>query len=136
LKHHTSKLASYEDLNNLNTFGFRGEALSSLCALSTFYVITARESDGPKGTKLDFEISGKLKSQSVIAATRGTTVVVEEIFKNLPVRRKELERNIKREYQKVLNLVNAYACVSVGVRFMVSNTLAKGYATLPLKAEA
>jgi DNA mismatch repair protein PMS2 len=95
--------------------------------LSTFYVITAQESDGPKGTKLDFETSGKLKSQTVIAATRGTTVAVEEIFKNLPVRRKELERNIKREYQKVLNLLNAYACISVGVRFMVSNTLAKGY---------
>jgi len=97
-----------------------------LCALSTFYVITARQCDGPKGTKLEFETSGKLKGTSVVASTRGATVTVEEIFKNLPVRRKELERNIRREYQKVLHLLNAYACISVGVRFIVSNSMAKG----------
>jgi DNA mismatch repair protein PMS2 len=127
LKHHTSKLASYTDLNSLTTFGFRGEALSSLCALSNFSAITARQSDGPRGTKLEFETSGKLKGTSVVASTRGTTMIVEEIFNNLPVRRKELERNIRREYQKVLHLLNAYACISVGVRFIVSNSTAKGY---------
>ncbi|KAF2668685.1 DNA mismatch repair protein MutL [Microthyrium microscopicum] len=126
LKHHTSKLSSYADLGKLNTFGFRGEALSSLCALSTFYVTTARECDKPKGTKLEFEISGKVKSKSVVAGQKGTTVTVENIFKNLPVRRKELERNIKREYQKVLNLLNAYACISTDVRFIVSNSPTKG----------
>jgi DNA mismatch repair protein PMS2 len=126
LKHHTSKLSSYEDLNTLHTFGFRGEALSSLCGLSTFHVVTARAVDGPKGTRLEFETSGKLKGTSVVASTKGTTVTVEQIFKNLPVRRKELERNIRREYQKVLYLLNAYACISVGVRFVVSNLVAKG----------
>ncbi|CRK46128.1 hypothetical protein BN1723_019905, partial [Verticillium longisporum] len=40
LKHHTSKLATFSDLNTLSTFGFRGEALSSLCALSQFSVVT------------------------------------------------------------------------------------------------
>ena len=39
LKHYTSKLSSYEDLTSLDTFGFRGEALSSLCALSNFHII-------------------------------------------------------------------------------------------------
>lgn len=126
LKHYTSKLSSYDDLNTLQTFGFRGEALSSLCALSTFHVVTARASDGPKGTRLDFETSGKLKGKSMVATTKGTAVIVEEVFKNLPVRRKELEKNIRREYQKVLHLLNAYACISVGVRFVVSNSIAKG----------
>lgn len=126
LKHFTSKLSTYEDLGSLNTFGFRGEALSSLCALSTFFVVTTRESDGAKGTRLDFETSGKVREKSVVASSKGTTVSVEQIFKNLPVRRKELERNIKREYQKVLNLLNAYACISTGVRFVVSNAVTKG----------
>ncbi|KAF2024652.1 DNA mismatch repair protein MutL [Setomelanomma holmii] len=117
LKHYTSKLASYDDLSSLQTFGFRGEALSSLCALSNFHIVTARPSDGPKGTKLEFEQSGKLKGTSVAAAKQGTTVVVETLFHNLPVRRKELEKNIKREYNKVLQLLNAYACISVGVKF-------------------
>ncbi|KAK5739917.1 ATP-binding mismatch repair protein [Elasticomyces elasticus] len=126
LKHHTSKLSSYEDLTSLDTFGFRGEALSSLCALSKFHILTARAEDGAVGKKLDFEVSGKLKSTGVSAAQRGTTVTVDELFYNLPVRRKELEKNIKREYGKVLSLLNAYACISVGVRFTVSNHMPKG----------
>jgi len=97
-----------------------------MCALSNFYVTTARECDKPKATRLDFEISGTLKSKTVVASSKGTTVAVEQLFKNLPVRRKELERNIKREYQKVLNLLNAYACISTGVRFLVSNVISKG----------
>jgi DNA mismatch repair protein PMS2 len=97
-----------------------------MCALSNFHVTTARDCDKPKGTRLDFETSGKLKSRSVVASGKGTTVAVEQLFKNLPVRRKELERNIKREFQKVLNLLSAYACISTGVRFNVTNLVAKG----------
>ncbi|KAH4963924.1 hypothetical protein HBI78_121010 [Parastagonospora nodorum] len=130
LKHYTSKLSSYDDLSSLQTFGFRGEALSSLCALSNFHIITARPTDGSKGTKLEFEQSGKLKGTSVVAAKQGTTVVVETLFYNLPVRRKELEKNIKREYNKVLQLLNAYACISVGVKFTVSNLVPKGKKTI------
>jgi len=126
LKHYTSKLTTYEDLNALNTFGFRGEALSSLCALSKFNVVTARAEDGAVGKKLDFETSGQLKGSSVVAAQRGTTVSVENLFSNLPVRRKELEKNLKREYAKVISHLYAYACISVGVRFSVSNQVAKG----------
>ena len=127
LKHYTSKLSSYDDLTSLRTFGFRGEALSSLCALSKLHIVTARPADAPKGTRLDFELSGKLKSTSVVASQRGTTVSAEAIFYNLPVRRKELEKNIKREYGKVLGILHAYACISTGVRFSVSNQPAKGY---------
>jgi DNA mismatch repair protein PMS2 len=79
---------------------------------------------------LEFEVSGKLKSTSTIAAQRGTKVVVEKIFHNLPVRKKELEKNIKREYGKVLTLLQAYACISTGVRFTVSNQMPKGYISI------
>ncbi|KAF2629148.1 DNA mismatch repair protein-like protein pms1 [Macroventuria anomochaeta] len=136
LKHYTSKLSTYDDLSSLKTFGFRGEALSSLCALSKFHIVTARASDGPKGTKLDFEQSGKLKGTSVVAARQGTIVVVETLFYNLPVRRKELEKNIKREYNKVLALLNAYACISVGVKFSVTNLMPKGKKTIAFSTNA
>ncbi|KAG0633607.1 hypothetical protein HOY80DRAFT_896239 [Tuber brumale] len=129
LKHWTSKLTSYADLDSVTTFGFRGEALSSLCALSDLQIITATASEAPKGTKLGFEMSGKLKSRSVTAAQKGTTVLVENIFKTLPVRRKELERNIKREYTRVLGILQAYAGVCVGVKFSVFNQPAKGRRT-------
>ena len=126
LKHYTSKLTSYDDLSSLQTFGFRGEALSSLCALSKFHVTTARADEAPKGTRLDFEMSGKLKSTQVVASQKGTTVTVEDLFMSLPVRRRELEKNIKREYGKVLGVLQAYACISTQARMSVSNVMAKG----------
>ncbi|KAF1811635.1 DNA mismatch repair protein MutL [Eremomyces bilateralis CBS 781.70] len=130
LKHYTSKLTSYDDLESLDTFGFRGEALSSLSALSKLSIITTRAEDAPKGSKLEFEISGRLGNKSTIASTKGTAVAVSNIFYNYPVRRRELEKNIKREYGKVLGILHAYACISTGVRFSVSNIDKKGKKTV------
>ncbi|KAJ5835525.1 Ribosomal protein S5 domain 2-type fold subgroup [Penicillium robsamsonii] len=125
LKHYTSKLSSYDDLSSLHTFGFRGEAISSLCALADFHIVTAQEKQVPRANRLDFEQSGKLQKTQIVAGQKGTTASVEGIFKRLPVRRRELEKNIKREYGKVLNLLHAYACISTGVRFSVRNTVGK-----------
>ncbi|KAI9684342.1 MAG: hypothetical protein M1829_002151 [Trizodia sp. TS-e1964] len=126
LKHHTSKLSKYSDLNSLSTFGFRGEALSSLCAVSELHVVTALAADAPKGARIAFEPSGRLKSIQVAPSQKGTTVIVEGLFENLPVRRRQLEKNIKREYAKVLGVLQAYACASLGVKLSVSNVVTKG----------
>jgi DNA mismatch repair protein PMS2 len=129
LKHHTSKLSTYSDLSTLQTYGFRGEALSSLCALSHFTITTCLASDAPKGTKLDFENSGKLKGTSIVAAQKGTTVVVENLFHNLPVRRRELERNIKREWNRVVGLLGQYACIQTGVKISATQQASRGKKT-------
>ncbi|KIY00361.1 uncharacterized protein Z520_04046 [Fonsecaea multimorphosa CBS 102226] len=126
LKHYTSKLSNFDDLSSLQTFGFRGEALSSLCALSKFTVVTAQADEAPKGKRLDFDSLGKLKSVTVVAAQKGTIASVENLFESLPVRRKELTKNIKREYGKVLGLLQAYACIGVNVKFTVKNAMPKG----------
>ncbi|KLJ11273.1 DNA mismatch repair protein PMS2 [Blastomyces silverae] len=130
LKHYTSKLSKFDDLSSLQTFGFRGEALSSLCALSNFHIITAQAHQTPKASRLEFETSGKLKNKQVVAGQKGTITSVENLFNTLPVRRRELEKNIKREYGKVLGLLHAYACVSTGVRFNVKNQMPKGKSVL------
>lgn len=126
LKHYTSKISNYEDLSTLQTFGFRGEALSSLCALSKFHITTAQASEVPKGKRLEFDVSGKLKSTTIVASQKGTAASVEGLFEQLPVRRKELTKNIKREYGKALGLLHAYACISTRVKFTVKNTMPKG----------
>jgi DNA mismatch repair protein PMS2 len=65
LKHHTSKLASFADLTSVLTFGFRGEALSSLCALAeSVGVTTATAAQTPMGTVLTFDSAGRLTSSS------------------------------------------------------------------------
>ncbi|KAG5999408.1 hypothetical protein E4U21_006858 [Claviceps maximensis] len=120
LKHHTSKLSSYSDISSLRTFGFRGEALASLCALSELTITTCIESEVPKGYRLSFDGSGKLVSTALSAAQRGTTVSIEALFYKLPVRRRELERNIKREWHKVITLLNQYACIQTNVKISVS----------------
>ena len=52
--------------------------------------------------------------------------MVENLFAGLPVRRRDLEKNVKREYGKVLGLIQAYACISVNVKISVSNVMANG----------
>ncbi|TGJ64286.1 hypothetical protein EYR41_010349 [Orbilia oligospora] len=136
LKHYTSKLRSYEDLERVTTYGFRGEALSSLCALSNLWVTTATADVAPKGTKCEFHISGALKSTSVASHPRGTTVSVETLFRNLPVRKQELERNIKREFARVVSFLQAYAIVCVGVKFTVYNHPSNGKKTLLFSTKA
>ncbi|KAF4971831.1 hypothetical protein FSARC_1434 [Fusarium sarcochroum] len=126
LKHHTSKLSSYTDIATLETFGFRGEALASLCALSIVSITTCQQGEAPKGTKLSFEPSGALNGTTVVAASKGTTVSIERLFHNLPVRRRELERNIKREWNKVIALLNQYACIQTNLKFSVSQQPTKG----------
>ncbi|KAI0640833.1 hypothetical protein C8Q79DRAFT_920459 [Trametes meyenii] len=142
LKHHTSKLASFSDLDHVSTFGFRGEALSSLCALArAVSVTTATAIEAPVGTVLSFDRSGKLSSRKGKAARpRGTTVTVSGLFAPLPVRRKELERNAKREYAKALSLLHAYALVPCSrehapVRLSVSNILPGGSRTPQLRTD-
>ncbi|CAO1637633.1 unnamed protein product [Sympodiomycopsis kandeliae] len=134
LKHHTSKLTSFQDLTQVLTFGFRGEAISSLCANSQHLtILTSTEKESPMGTLLEFSPSGSLLSSSKkLARQRGCTISVMNLFHNLPVRRKELEKNIKREYNKVLTVLQYYILISNNVRWLVTNTSSEGKKSIPL----
>lgn len=124
-KHHTSKLTEFSDLEAVNTFGFRGEALSSLCSLSELSVIT-RTTEEVVAKKLDFDSMGVLVHQEDVARAVGTTVAVRNLFKPLPVRHREFKRNLKREYAKMLSVLQSYAVISEGVRFVCTNHSKQG----------
>nr|CAD1821916.1 unnamed protein product [Ananas comosus var. bracteatus] len=134
LKHHTSKISDFSDLHSLTTFGFRGEALSSLCALGKLSIETRTKKE-PVGTHLDFDHSGSISAERKTARQVGTTVIVEKLFSPLPVRSKEFSRNIRREYGKLVSLLNAYALIAKGVRLLCTNTTGKVSKSVVLKTQ-
>lgn len=90
-RHATSKISSVEDLEAIQTFGFRGEALASIAAVSNFELITKRSTD-ELGTiiKLD-ENSNIIKEKD--AFQKGTSISVKNLFYNVPARRNFLKSN-------------------------------------------
>ncbi len=89
LRHATSKIASAADLSFIGTLGFRGEALSSIAAVSRLEIIT-KTKDQITGIKLSMDGASE-KSFEEVGAPDGTTIVVRNLFFNTPVRRKFLK---------------------------------------------
>lgn len=120
MKHYTSKLKDYSQLERISTLGFRGEALSSLCALCNLTIIT-RHSTAEYATKIEYNHSGNIVKMTPSARSVGTTVSLANLFFTLPVRKMEFSKNIKREYSKMYQLLTAYCIVNTGVKFTCNN---------------
>lgn len=88
LRHATSKIQSAEDLNSISSLGFRGEALSSISAVSQVEMITKKQNN-MLGTRVCCN-GGVLEAPEDIGAPDGTTVLVRNLFYNTPVRKKFL----------------------------------------------
>ncbi len=111
----TSKIRSYQDLNNLKTYGFRGEALYAISQVSK---LTIKSSCGGKfGGRLVVK-AGKVIDYTPIPYGKGTTVEVEELFFNVPVRRKAVGRKEKRLLEVV---VETYALSNPNVTFKLND---------------
>ena len=113
-RHTTSKLEHQEDLFRIRTLGFRGEALASIAAVARV-TMTTRADGEAAGTLVRLE-GGELVRQELTARPRGTTVTVENLFFNLPARRKFL-RSESTESGHILALVQAYGLAYPAVRF-------------------
>ncbi|KAJ2765438.1 ATP-binding mismatch repair protein [Coemansia nantahalensis] len=135
-RHWTSKIQRFEDLDGVSTFGFRGEALSSLCTVATVTVTTATRESAPAGTQLTFTGDGELAGQTAVARERGTTVVVEGLFAKWPVRLQDLRKNVRREYLRLVALVEQYAIISDGVRLSLANQTRGGASTVAVRTLA
>lgn len=104
-RHATSKLASVEDLHNITSFGFRGEALASIAAVADVTLRTRRQ-DAELGVEVTFSGSEHTGTKEVSAPT-GSNFAVRNLFYNIPARRKFLKsdnvefRHIVEEFQRV-----------------------------------
>ncbi len=90
-RHATSKILTVEDLYDVKSFGFRGEALPSIAAVCRVEMSTRRRGD-VAGTRIAVE-SGRILENEAVGCPEGTSIVVSRIFDSLPVRRKFLRQD-------------------------------------------
>ncbi|KAA3675924.1 DNA mismatch repair protein PMS2 [Paragonimus westermani] len=126
-KHSTSKIREFDDLHSVRTFGFRGEALSSLCQLSNLVIHTCAI-DASVGSRLEFDSQGIIVTRRPLARSHGTTVFVHQLFHNLPVRRRHLTDpgRLTKEFAKAVSLLTAYCLSTVGVQISCSRITKSG----------
>lgn len=116
LRHATSKLYSKDDLFNINTLGFRGEALPSIGSVSKMTIST---SDGEESTLLEVT-GGVITNCSSTDLRRGTSISVCDIFYNTPARFKYL-KSLHTELANILNYVNKMALANPSISFYLEN---------------
>lgn len=114
MRHATSKLDKFNDLYNLDSLGFRGEALASIVAVSKLSISTRTEDD-KIGIKIDYK-NGKRIENRPIAKNVGTNIIIEDLFYNVPVRKKFLKSNIT-EANNITNLMYKLAVGNFNVGF-------------------
>jgi len=90
LRHATSKITDFDDLLNVLTLGFRGEALSSIASVSEVEVLT-KTADNELGRKINL-LNGEVKLEKDESCADGTNFIVRNLFANVPARRKFLKR--------------------------------------------
>ena len=115
-RHATSKLKDLDDLFNIGTLGFRGEALPSIASVSHIYLQTSK--DGV-GTSISLN-GGVIESVENSDLSVGTTIEVRDLFYNTPVRLKYL-KNLYTELALIIEYVNKMALSYPSIRFVLTN---------------
>lgn len=118
LRHATSKLKEADDLSALTTLGFRGEALPSIAAVSRTELITKTRQE-EEGRRLVIE-GGKIIENTAAGADNGTTVIVRDLFYNMPARKKFM-RSDAAESTAVIEFVTRMALAYTNIRFRLIN---------------
>ena len=118
LRHATSKIVKAEDLMSLKTLGFRGEALPSIASVSNFTLLT-RPQDQDLATSVRID-GGESMEVTSTGGAAGTTVIVENLFFNVPARRKFL-KTVVTEGRYISELLTKLALSRPDVRFKLVN---------------
>ena len=115
-RHATSKLKTLDDLFNINSLGFRGEALPSIASVSNIVLKTSNEK---KGTMVVVN-GGNIESVKSCDLKKGTTIIVKDLFYNTPVRLKYL-KSLYTELANISDYVNKMALSYPNIKFVLVN---------------
>ena len=118
LRHATSKIQQVDDLMKIDTLGFRGEALPSIAAVSRFNLLTRRKNDD-LGTTVSL-IGGKIEEIEDAGCNIGTTIKVEDLFFNVPARKKFL-KTTTTEANKINDFIIKLAFSKPDIAFKLIN---------------
>ncbi len=114
--HTTSKIQTEEDLNSVQSLGFRGEALASIAAVSKL-TIESRQYSHSSGQRIEVK-GGELQKMTPVGMPVGTTVTIQSLFSSTPARLKFL-KHTTTELRLIVDLVTAYALHNVSVHFVL-----------------
>ncbi|HKG45856.1 MAG TPA: DNA mismatch repair endonuclease MutL [Pyrinomonadaceae bacterium] len=117
-RHATSKIRETDDLNAIGTLGFRGEALASIASVAKVELTTCIEA-ASAATRVTID-GGRMRDVKDAAHPRGTTIVVRDLFFNIPARRKFLRSEATETYH-LTNLVTHYALAHPEISFTFVN---------------
>ena len=121
-RHATSKITSFKDLSNINTLGFRGEALPSIASVSQVVVQSKLKKD-EYGNEMQLKPNSNVKNK-VSPCMNGTNIVVKDLFYNLPARKKFLKSN-KTEYNKITSIIRTFSllCHNISFKYISNNKI-------------
>ena len=114
-RHATSKIVNIEDLNNINTLGFRGEALPSIAAVSQLKASSIYKDDDNEGAEVIIHGGEMLKKRKKVG-NKGTSIEVSNLFYNIPARKKFL-KTVNTEKRKIIKLVKEYSIANPNIAF-------------------
>ena len=117
-RHATSKIRASEDLAAIGTLGFRGEALASIASVAKIELTTSTEG-AASATRVTID-GGRMRNVKDAAHPRGTTIVVRDLFFNMPARRKFLRAEATETFH-LTNLVTHYALAHPEIAFTFVN---------------
>lgn len=114
MPHATSKITTLNDLEKIGTLGFRGEALSSISSVAKITAVS-KVKEEELGSKIEIE-SGEIISLTSVGASDGTTIIVDDLFYNVPARAKFLKKP-KQEESEVTNVVSRLILANANITF-------------------
>lgn len=117
-RHATSKIRTVEDLENTYTMGFRGEALASIASISNFTIISKTQNED-LGIKIVAN-GGEIVEAEEVPVNIGTTIIVENIFFNTPVRYKFL-KNDSTEFRYIKEWIQKFAMANLDISIKLIN---------------
>ena len=135
-RHATSKIKKIGDLENINSLGFRGEALASISSVSRVSLLSkAREGEYDAGWQIDVEGNIAHKSLVPVSHAEGTTIEVRDLFFNTPARRKFLKKE-RTEFSKIDEIIRRLALSRFDVHVSLRHNQKIIYNLLPAKSDS